>query len=82
MGMKLNVFSSVVRNRLAELGLANIPTSAASYIESLMLQELAVIAARKITVRSVARAILRSHSKTVSKAKTTSDSTQIVSENA
>jgi hypothetical protein len=75
--MKPYSHSAVVRDRLAALGLEKIPTCAVTYIEALMLRELAAIAAKKITVRSVSQAILKAALIT----NQASDSTQSVAAN-
>lgn len=59
LGMRLNSFSCVVRQRLASLGLAQLPPEAVAYIEGQMLQEVAKLAAHKITPRYVASALLK-----------------------
>jgi hypothetical protein len=76
--MKTNPFSTVVRHRLAALGLAQIPAPALAFIEASMVAELAKVAARKISTRFVSRAILAA----ASNKKPASDSTQTVEKSA
>ena len=63
LGMRLTSFSSVIRQRLAVLGLAQLPAVAVAYIEAQMLKEVAKTAARKITARFVAGSLLKASAK-------------------
>ena len=57
--MKLNPFSSLVRNQLATLGLAQIPTPAIELIEAAMLREAAKVVGKKVNAKCVSKAIFR-----------------------
>lgn len=72
--VKANPYSAVVRERLAVLGLAQIPAPAIEFIEALMVRELAKVAAKKVNARTVSKAIFKS----LSKPKTASFSAQIL----
>lgn len=60
--MTTNPVSAAVRNRLAELGLAQIPAPAIALLEASMAEELRKLAAKRISVKAVSRAILKAHS--------------------
>jgi hypothetical protein len=75
--MKLNPYSTVVREQLAAIGFAQIPPTVIEFIEAQMARELAKIAARKIDIRFVSKSI----SKALSPRKNASKSTQNASEN-
>jgi len=72
--MRANPYSAVVRERLAVLGLAQIPAPAIEFIEAQMVRELAKVAAKKVNPRTVSKAIFKS----LSKPKTASFSAQIL----
>jgi len=57
--MRHTSFSTVIRQRLAVLGLAQLPPEAVAYIEAAMLKEVVKVAAHKITPRFVAGALLK-----------------------
>jgi len=63
LGMRLTSFSSVIRQRLAVLGLAQLPAEVVAYIEGQMIKEVAKTAARKITSRFVAGSLLKASAK-------------------
>ena len=53
-----NPISGIVRARLDDLGLSDIPAVAVAYLEDLMADELRRVASYRVTPRYVARAIL------------------------
>ena len=77
LGMRLTSFSSVIRQRLAVLGLAQLPAVAVAYIEAQMLKEVAKTAARKITARFVAASLLKSSAKCKPAPETTPDAAAV-----
>jgi hypothetical protein len=60
--MRPNALSQIVHGRLADLGLASISTPAIALLEASMAEELRKLAAKRISVKAVSRAILKAHS--------------------